>query len=200
MPADTPTQLIDLVATELQAIGPTSFGAQGSARHEVPRRFVWVPMDSPLRGPRRASRSGEHLLDGIGLRFAVECWGWNFDDAFYLVGALLTAIQKAWGGRNYLAQQVIPWEQRERENGFVLVLQVEMALDLPAVDLTQPPPAKPAKGSALDPAPAEGPTPPADPAPTYGAQGETTVQITDVAQATPATSTPGDGVLESEET
>lgn len=199
MPADTPTQLIELVALELQAIGPTRFGTQGSARHEVPRRFVWVPMESPLRGPRRSSRSGEHIVDGIGLRFAVECWGWTFDDAFYLVAALLTAIQRAWGGRNYLADQVLPWEQRERESGFVLAVEIEMLLDLPAVDLSQPPPAKPAKGTALD-APAEGPPIPDDPAPTFGAQGETTVQITGVAQATPATSTPGDGVLESEET
>ncbi|MCU0659966.1 MAG: hypothetical protein MUF64_33270, partial [Polyangiaceae bacterium] len=191
--------LIELVAVELQAIGPTRFGAQGSARHETPRRFVWVPMESPLRGPRRSSRSGEHVVDGIGLKFAVECWGWNFDDAFYLVAALLTAIQKAWRGRNYLADQVLPWEQRERESGFVLAVEVEMLLDVPAVDLSQPPPPRPAKSTALD-APAEGPAIPDDPAPTFGAQGETTVQITDVAQATPATSTPGDGVLESEET
>lgn len=197
--AHTPTALIRLVATELVAIGPTEFGANGGAKHGEPRRFVWVPMDSPLEGPRRSSGVGEHVLDSIGLKFAVECWGWTFDDAFYLVCALVTALQRAWGGRNYLADQVIPWEQREHHQGFVLALQVEMSLDIVAIDLSRPPPAKPKKTTAFEPDPAEGPAPPTDPTPTFGPTGETTVEITAVAQATPAVSTPGDGWLESEE-
>lgn len=198
--ANTPTELIKLVVDQLAQIGPSDFGRNNGAHHGRPRRFVWIPIDSPMRGPRRSSRTGEHVLDSVGLRFLVECWGYNFDDAFYLVGALVTGIQRAWGGRNYSCDTVQPWEQRAQEAGFVLALQVEMHLDLVAVDLSQPPPTPPGKTSALAPPPAEGPTPPADPAPTYAPTGETTAEITSVATATPALSTPGDGVLESEET
>lgn len=195
--ANTPTELIALVADELKSVGPTAFGTQGSGRHGAPRRFVWVPLDSGMRGPRRTSGSGVHVLDGVDLRFSVECWGHNFDDAFLLVCTLLTAIQKAWGGRQYQCDNLHPWEQQTRDTGFVLAVQLELRLDLPSVDLSQPLPDPPAVPALVElPAPQAVPLPPETFAPT----GETTVQITAVAQATPPLSTPGDGELESEET
>lgn len=194
---DTPTGLIALVAAQLAAIAPTGFGLDDSAQHGSPRRFVWVPVESPLDGPKR--NGSAHYIDSVGLRWAVECWGYTFDDSFYLMAALLTAIQRAWGGRNYVANQVQPWEQRERHKGFVMAVQVEMRLNIPAIDLSAPPPPPPKKTSAVERPPADGLAPPDDPAPVYEPTGTTTVQITAVAEATPALSSPGDGVLEGQE-
>lgn len=181
-----PSELIRLVAKELKGVAPTGLEETDLHRHGDARRYTWVPQDSSINGPRRGG-----TLDSMDLRFAVECWGGNFDDAWWMVCALLAAIQKALGGRNYEATTLRPGAQRLVNRGFVWTLEVVLRLHIPVVDLTQPPPVSTSK-SAL-----EGP-PPA--APVYAPTGETTVQITGVAQATPATSTPGDGVLESEET
>jgi hypothetical protein len=195
---DTPTGLIALVVEELKGIAPTGFSRVDSAEYDTPRRYTWIPTDSPLGGPKKTGSA--HTLDSIGLRFVVECWGHSFDDAFYMLAALLTAIQRAWGGRNYEANTVQPWEQRSLREGFVLSLQLEMKLHIMAIDLKAPPPTPPKKATAFERPPADwplnAPPPPDDPAPVYGPTGTTLVTITAVAEATPALSTPGDGELE----
>lgn len=191
---DTPTGLIALVVEELKGIAPTGFSSVDSAEYDAPRRYTWIPTDSPLGGPRKTGSS--HPIDSIDLRFVVECWGHTFDDAFFMLAALLTAIQRAWGGRNYEATTVQPWAQRSLREGFVLSLQLEMRLHIMAVDLKAPPPAPPKKSMAFEPPPPDGPALPDDPAPVYAPTGTALVTITAVAEATPAISVPGDGELE----
>ena len=183
-----PSQLVDAVAKELEAVGPTGLGQPDQARHEDARRYVWLPSDSTFTGPRRPD-----TVDGVDLAFSIECWGHNFDDAFWMVGALLAALQKALGGRNYTASRMRPTTELVTARGFVWTVDLHLRLHFPATDLQRPPPAPEQRSSVGADA-----VPPAEP--TYQPTGETEATITAVAQASPATSTPGDGVLESEET
>lgn len=190
MPQSYPSELIALVAKELEAVGPTLIGAAEQARHGAPRRFVWVPSDGVLRGPRSASK-----VDGAEMRFSVECWGGSMDDAWWMVGALLQAIQRALGGRNYEGGAVRPGGQALTHAGFVWSVEISLLLHFPSTDLQIPPPLPKGKPVLV-----EGElSVPLEP-PSYSPTGEQEVVITAVAQATPATSAPGDGVLESEET
>lgn len=183
-----PSELIRKVGEELQAVAPTGFGPPDQGRHSDARRYTWLPIDGAFRGPRKNGQ-----VDGCDLRFSVECWGGSFDDAWWMVCALLNAIQRAWGGRNYEALGLRPTSESVTSRGFVWTVDLAIRLHIPATDL-QSPPVFPGQRSTTNPS-APAPSPP-----TYQPTGETTAQINSVAQATPATSTPGDGVLESEET
>lgn len=185
-----PSELIVLVAKELEAVGPTLLGDAEKARHSAPRRFVWTPVDGAIRGPRKAN-----VVDGADMVFQVECWGGSMDDAWWMVGALLQALQRALGGRNYEGGAVRPGGQALVHHGFVWTVSITLLLHFPSTDLTRPP-ELPKGRPVLDEGELSAPLSP----PVYAPDGETEVTITGVAQATPATSTPGDGVLESEET
>jgi len=192
-PQNYPSQLVVLVGEALEKIGPTLFGATSTSAPIAPRRFVWVPMLSPLDGPKHVGGPIPHV-GSAELRFAVECWGHSFDDAWWMVCALQTALRQQLKGRNYKAPTLDPTRQLLTHEGFVLTVQVALLLDMPSVDLDTPP-AAPQPSTALDGTPTPDPSTPA-----YGTTGQTTAQVVAVAEATPATSTSGDNTLEGTET
>jgi hypothetical protein len=199
---DYPTQLIALVGEALSAVGPTLFGNPAEGEHGAPRRFVWIPRQSPIGGPKHVGGRPTHV-DSVALTFSVQCWGHGYDDAFWMACALITALRRELKGRNYEAASLDPTQGELRHEGFVMAVQVALLLDLPAVDLTTPPAAPtPAPAPSAGGAGSSGMSEPVpDPTtPAYGSTDTTSALVTTVAEATPATSTSGDGVLEGTET
>jgi hypothetical protein len=189
---DYPSQHIQAIGLLLARVGPTLIGDPASSAHIGPRRYVWRQVQSPLGGPKH--NGTPHHVGSAQLSFAVECWGHSPDDCWWMVCALLTAIRVVMKGRNYLAPSLTPTRQQLVHEGAVWTVAVQLLFDLPAVDLDSPPgaPSPPPAGS-LD------GTPTPDTTPAYGETGETTAVVGAVAEATPATSTSGDGQLEGTE-
>lgn len=193
---DYPSQIIRHLGDKLAAVGTTRMGLPDRGAHDSPRRYLWVPETSPLEGAR--SMTGGRSVERTHLRFAVECWGWSFDDAWWMACALLTVMRRELKGVNYEATALEPWPEKRQHEGFVMFARVGLWLDLMSVDPSKPPatPKADPDKNALGPLPQPNP----DGVPVYALPGQTTAVAESVGEATPATSTPGDGVIEGQET
>lgn len=158
------------VAARISAV-PTVIGRVERATHRAPPAYAWEPLGGPIRGPRHPPTQEPHLIGSWPLRWEIDCWGRDLDEATLLVAALLTAAHGALGGRRFTVPQVEAAPKDRVSLGFCWVVTLELELDLPSTDNTALP--------VVDEA--------------------TTADIDEIEQVTPATSASGDNTLEGTE-
>lgn len=163
------SEVIELIGAAIPSV-PTMVGRSRRHTHKSYPSYAWEPIGGPIDSPRHPSVRQPPLIGFWPMRWEVDCWGKDLDEATVLVAALLTAVQATLGGRRFQVPKV---EAAAKENGqgFCWVVSIELELDLPRTDNS----ALPVVASA------------------------TTAEIESVEQASPATSTPGDNTLEGTE-
>ncbi len=164
------SEVIEAIGAAIPSV-PTFVGRAKRTSHKSHPSYAWEPIGGAISGPRHPTVQQPPLIGFWPMRWEVDCWGKDMDEATLLVAALLTAAQEKLGGRRFSIPRV---EASPKENalGFCWVVTFEIFLDLPRTNNT----ALPIAASA------------------------STAEIDTVEQATPATSTSGDNQLEGTET
>lgn len=176
-PFDT---LRDQVGAALAGVAPTLSIPEGQFENQAAPVYVWSPVGGPLGDPKK---SGGTVIKNWQFGISVLCIGETFDQAFRLFQALLTQLRKpasqgGLSGYNFRPTRGMCGESTLMNDGLVIEATIELDFPLEYADIPDP---------TL--------TPP-QPVTDYAAP---TVVIAAVAEDTPATSTPGDGVLEGTE-
>lgn len=164
------SEVIEAIGAAIPSV-PTFIGRAKRTTHKSHPCYAWEPIGGAISGPRHPTAQQPPLIGFWPMRWEVDCWGQDLDQATLLVAALLTAAHEKLAGRRFGVPKVEA-ATKENTNGFCWVVTFEILLDLPRADLT----ALPIAASAP------------------------TAEIDTVEQATPATSTSGDNQLEGTET
>lgn len=159
------------IAAKLSAV-PSVVGREERATHRAPPAYAWEPIGGAIDGPHHPPAQQPSLVGRWHLRWEIDCWGRDIDEATLLVAALATAALEALGGRRFHIPNVEAAPKGRVSLGFCWVATLELLLDLPATDNTALP---------------------------VVAQ-TTSAEIETAEQADPATSTSGDNALEGTET
>ena len=172
--------LLTAISGRLTNVAPTTLTVRDLANGLVtPHRYVWEPTSIDDATTQRAFRNQNPKLVGTDMfNFAVHCWAATYDDAQAMRLALRQALKEELGARGNFVFGSASWTWPEwaitgyvlSQNVGLLVASVEMVLPTSALDY-------PAQIAANE----------------YD-----TVTITAVGNQ-PATSTAGDGILESGE-
>lgn len=168
------SELIAKVTTLLDPVAPSVLLDTGASKHGDAPRFAWTPVDGPIGGVVATGRNPPNV-GTWALAWRVECWGGDSDKTLWLVCALLTAVRKGIGPGNYEVRATRWRPQANDHRGLACDVTLVLMLALPKADLT----AAPSTGG-----------------PTYADATHTTATVNTVNHTTPATSTPGDGLLE----
>jgi len=84
------TAIMAEVAVDVPAV-TAAVGAREAAAHGAPPRVEWVPSTGSLRMPQGQGR-GPRALRNRWTRWAVKCWGTDFDAAEALSAAVVRAL------------------------------------------------------------------------------------------------------------
>lgn len=104
--------LYDEIAATLVSVAESRWYSREAAANGAPPRYVWVPGGGTLEGARATGRN-PRVLAQLPFRCAVVCWGADDDEAWRLLAALVSVVQRAANGRNYQVGRVAytspPW-------------------------------------------------------------------------------------------
>ena len=179
--APTYPNMVKNVALRLQGVAPTERGIQGKAKHTAPPRYTWIWVGCDPAPSKSGRASSTKTLGDEVHRVLVEIWAKTEDDMLAMRRALITAVRAEIGNQRL---EVGPGDLNEPAtdaNG--IKVDVSLQCRLPALD-TFLPPQTPAAAAGSSPANVVRDA-------TYPL-----AAITNANDQVPATSTPGDGVLE----
>lgn len=123
--------VIAAVAPQLEAWGPTTYGAQNIPRVEKPRRWVWVPISETFGAAE--FRNGD-----LAKRLAsvqIHCWGLTEAECEAMQAAVITAIREAVGGKRYNLSSAQWTTRQDSHRGAALVTTLTIELPMTPVSL-----------------------------------------------------------------
>lgn len=139
-----------------------------------PPRYVWVPGGGDISCARATGRN-PRLVGQVEFSIAVVCWGADDDEAWKLMSALLSVVPRALKGRNYDVGKAAYTAPAWVTLGVSITVELKLLLVIPEFDFDSVAP---------------------------NGDGSRTLQTVNPTTSEPeavAVSTPGDGVLESNE-
>ena len=176
--------ICDRCSLVLQTVAVTSKLKREVAGNTSPGVYYWIPVGGPLVG---TNKSGANQIDSMSLSVDIHCWGSadqsatafssDFDAAWHLFSALIKTIRQVVKGRNYTVGNVVIDKPDFIEYGIAIIVPVTFHVAVLDVDI----PLVGTRGAIVD-------------------HVDTTLTPPVLfAEATPALSVPGDGILEGRE-
>lgn len=135
--------VIAAVAPQLEAWGPTTYGAQNVPRAEKPRRWVWVPISETFAAAE--FRNGDLAKRLVSVQ--IHSWGLTEAECEAMQAAAITAIREAVGGKRYNLSSAQWTTRQDSHRGAALVTTLTIELPMPRVTLPLGPDIE---GSTLD--------------------------------------------------
>lgn len=130
---------VEAVKSLLANAAPSFDGEKSIAQSDAPNRYVWVYENISGQAAQGAGGLPPRPLATDVFRVNVHCWGETLAHSLYLRAALATALRKVYGGgNNYrIPDSDILGDRAHTENGFVVVVKIDIAERLLEVDLTK---------------------------------------------------------------
>lgn len=117
--------------TNLDAWGPTTFGANQVFRTEKPRRWVWVPISESFAAAEKRDGSLCQRLVSV----QIHSWGLNEAECEAMQQAVISALRVVLNGRRVLPTASQWTSRQDAHRGAALVTTVTIELPMPRTAL-----------------------------------------------------------------
>lgn len=129
--ADVAKAVAESAETNLNAYGPTSFGAQNVDRVVGPRRWVWVPISETFAAPEKLDGSLAKRVVSV----QIHSWGESEAECEAMQAAVVSALRVKLNGRRYSLSSAQWTTRQDAHRGAALVTTLTVELPLARVPM-----------------------------------------------------------------